>query len=257
MGNNVVIFNNPEGMYNVMLSHMKTTFYMPPVVHNLDVTYSETLGDLFNSLPFANLRIVEQATFSPKAIASIRDKGDLKTATLMDGSVLTESLLLQREILPTGDSNFVVVSQTKVVGKSGRVHVVYTPVYEEGTNKVQTFMGVMELVFRLVRLLKERRLRYVEREVSRQVRRAEGLAPEHKGYIIIRPDQPVAPNSIVLSKRDILRRVSKLHAVRATYRNEHLRQYKDGKIVVVSGAKVREHVRGSGTHLQPKDYIIK
>jgi len=139
------------------------------------------------------------------------------------------------------DDKFAWASRDQYWKKDGTTWVVYTP--EQWAWDPRT-IAVPKTYFALMEALANRQNRFVEQPPpSRQVRRHLGLQSEYREYIVVRKRE--APKE-ALTLGQIIRRHPILHAVRG-----HLRHYKGGLVV-----KVRPHCRGTGTHLQVKDYVL-
>jgi hypothetical protein len=87
---------------------------------------------------------------------------------------------------------------------------------------------------------------FIENPTSRQVRRALGVGPEYREYIIVNNRREAAGRPY-LTRGELFRRHPYLHAVRG-----HLRHYKSGRV-----AYVHPHLRGTGDAVQIKDYIVR
>jgi hypothetical protein len=139
-----------------------------------------------------------------------------------------------------------------VVGRSAQNAVYYAAKYVlrqiDGDYRETSFdeskkIGTSGVIWRLLSLIDDRQSRYVEQRVSRPVRRAMGVNPNYREYIIVKK-RSAKPGALRLS--EIVRRHPQLHAVRG-----HLRHLKNGAV-----ALVRPHARGKGKALQVKDYVI-
>lgn len=105
----------------------------------------------------------------------------------------------------------------------------------------------------LITFLDDRRNRYIEQPVSRQVRRAEGVSPDYKEFIVIRkPPASLAKGMLRLG--EVFRRSPKLHAVRG-----HLRHYRADRYTNARGKVqfIEPFARGAGDMLQVKDYAAE
>jgi hypothetical protein len=101
-------------------------------------------------------------------------------------------------------------------------------------------------VLRLLDALENRANRYIEQPVSRPQRRALGVAPDYREYIIVPPERTPRYETAI-KRADMQKRLVALHAVRG-----HLRRLSSGRVV-----PVRPHTRGNlGTGVQVKDYRI-
>jgi len=130
--------------------------------------------------------------------------------------------------------------------------VVYQP--DAAVMNTQTFHNIPELFFRFYNLLYSRKFRFVDEPLSRQVRRANKLPAAYREFIVIGREDVRYAKGIPASA--MVRRMRTLHFVRGHDRVEHLRQYKDGKIIVVSSSWIPPHARGEGKLTQAKDYKL-
>jgi len=105
----------------------------------------------------------------------------------------------------------------------------------------------LEIEELLQRLRDSRHHRYLEKVLSRQVRRANDFSADYKEFIVIATPckSDVPPGALRLS--EMIRRIPQLHAVRS-----HLRKLPSGNMTTV-----RSHTRGRGEAAQFKDYIMR
>ena len=107
-----------------------------------------------------------------------------------------------------------------------------------------SYMGLMES-------LSNNSARYIERPVTRQVRRASGFAEGYREYIVIRqPSKEQRTTALRLAA--IMRRHPRLHAVRG-----HLRHYRKTGLVVPVAAHARGGNKDTFELLQAKNYITE
>jgi hypothetical protein len=213
-----------QKLYEVGLSQVVTAFQMPRHVTDMAgqrYTLSPDLADLAARMPFANFIIRE-----PWSLINV----DGKKGQSLSG---VDSIFYIRR--PDG-----IGFCGKRVYANGRVQ--YFLPGEDGPDDDPILMLV-----RLYRALYERKHRFVEQPVSRQVRRAMGQerGATYREYIVV-PKDDVRYAS---GERPgaILKRLRALHAVRG-----HVRHLKSGRV-----AFVKPHIRGKlGTALQPKTYLV-
>jgi hypothetical protein len=106
--------------------------------------------------------------------------------------------------------------------------------------------GIPASYIDLIGALSNNSARYIEKPVSRQVRRASGFADGYREYIVIdKPTKEQRATAMRLSA--VMRRHPRLHAVRG-----HLRHYKTGLTTFV-----KPHARGKGDMLQVKTYVTQ
>lgn len=108
-----------------------------------------------------------------------------------------------------------------------------------------TYIHLPRPYIALMEALNDRQHRFIEGErLTRQARRALGVSPEYREYIVVRKCDKV-PGAHTIG--ELFRRHPMLHAVRA-----HLRHYKSGLVT-----QVRAHARGRGEMFQVKDYRVQ
>jgi hypothetical protein len=209
-----------EKVYRHLMPRVITAFHIPLTpIDKVRVTEKEW-ADLLRTLPFPCIKIVTPTqrvdpgeSLSKDMIIEIERSGNAVTVTWSNKvRVITDDFISDMYSIP-GD------------------HPRAQPV---------------DIVCRLLTLLRDSRNRYIEKPVSRQVKRAQGIkAPDYHEYIII-DRRDIKPEDDARPWKDISRRMPYLHAVRA-----HLRRLECGRLV-----QVRAHTRGKGTLFQVKDYAV-
>ncbi len=245
------------------------TFTLPDLLgpfaelYREDIKVNKLVADL-GALPFPCVEIIQRQYewvdrdgYPTTVEADAVHKGMMTARVVVsktdeDTFTATERYTLSSgRTVTTRDINSGKVKMRTVLSSSGKTRVVGNDEMKSA-NVVPS--SVIELLYRMERV---RSHRYVEQTLSRQVRRAEGFAPEYRSYIVIetpkRKDRPDGG----LTLGELMRRHPKLHAVRAHLVQEHLRTLRNGEIAVIAAHARRAHARGRGGALQVKDYIVK
>jgi hypothetical protein len=105
---------------------------------------------------------------------------------------------------------------------------------------------------------RSRELRFAEKKIVRQERRASGWSPEYREFVIMKRGEVTRQ---AWSESDHIRHLiptlRAMHGVRAHWRQEHLRRLRNGEVMVVPAGPVAAHVRGRrGSAVQVKDYRL-
>jgi hypothetical protein len=129
---------------------------------------------------------------------------------------------------------------------NGRRTVYPADVSDQGVSRDNRYAEAASIILRLYQALYGRKHRFIDKSVSRQVRRSEARPSGYREYIVIGEDSREYAKASRPS--EIVRRLRRFHFVR-----QHPRTYKKtGKTVWV-----KSHSRGSiGNAAQVKDYRI-
>lgn len=231
--------------YHDALKTAVTTFMLPE--HEVTGDPTPINMDELRHMPYHSIRIVEPFVFSPAVAQKILRRADIDlnvTKKPRHGLDSTVFYLAGDRVRYSG----------KITNDDGRA-IYYSdedgkdldsvgwdwPVHSQGKNT-----SALIILRRLLAALNDRSTRYQEQvPLNRQQRRAEGVAKEHRSYLVVRPrDEGYATAT---KSTEILKRLKALHTVRG-----HMRHLSSGHIV-----PVRAHTRGSiGTAVQAKDYVI-
>ena len=213
-----------------------TTFELPKAEQHLERIGIDTKR-IIQRLPFSNFFIREPFTFH----------GDGAEAGFARGVVVdgVEELLVNR----IDDTAIALVGHLTWLNhpRGGRVSrfIIWTGDADEDGSSIT-------VLNRLVNTLYERKHRFVDEPISRQVRKSEGRPAQYRSYIVV-PRTDVRYVSAQRSS-DIMKRMKALHAVRG-----HARTYRAERFVNVRGTTqwIDPHMRGTGDALQIKDYRVK
>lgn len=227
-------------LFDTLRPHIVTTFYLEPytasleepeLIEHSDPAYAK-LTEWLYALPFPCMRIVRSLVGPYCEAQGWRQ---------LDTDVIITNL-----VKDNGKTTWAWAVKDTVIHLDGTRKSNYAPNeavhwHNQRTNNVPaSFIDLM-------RLLGSRVHRYVERPVSRQIRRAEGFASSYREYIVIRRKDAAEHTGEILTLGQIIRRHPILHAVRG-----HIRKYRSGLITTV-----RPHTRGVGELFQVKDYITE
>jgi hypothetical protein len=208
------------------------------------ITKSE-IFDLIKGMPFPQLRIVRTEDAS-----KITKRERL---TRVGGHVLSEVIAhVRQKDLHEGELAWVSKDTLVVEGKRSTIYsdiISERVLFREGLEEV---VGTIpSSLVDLLLLLQNRKVRYVETPVTRQVRRASGFNNSYREYIVVNVGDVKASEPNALRLRDIAKLHPALHAVRG-----HLRTYRADRYVNMQGKtqQIAPHVRGTGDVLQVKDY---
>ena len=184
-----------------------------------DSSKLSAISDLLQQLPFPSIRITEASNtlFGPARVEAIlrhHENGLLG--------------VFYKRVLPNGR-----VEYDKMASKAAMDEMGIKP----GTNVMWSLVYDFAMM-----LAHPKQVRYIEKSVTRQQRRALGVVPGYREYVIIRREDYRYPEGMTLSQ--MYRRSPMLHAVRG-----HLRRLQNGRLI-----PVRAHARGKGQLFQVKDY---
>ena len=225
-------------VFDEMLPRAMTAFYLPlPAKHGEyihpvpfgTVEFARTLDALL-AIPFPCIRIVREGEIPPGA------PGWHGISRARSDCVCE---------LVAGDF-FAWGSKEVVKWPDGKIFTRYSPEdWADWRERPAADMHLPVQYIRLMEALGDRKHRFIERDrLTRQQRRAIGVTPEYREYIVInKRDAPAGAHTL----SEIVRRHPILHAVRA-----HLRHYKSGLVT-----PVRAHARGHGQLFQVKDYKVQ
>ncbi len=197
-----------------------TTFVMPE--HKITghaIPFS--LGELTDRLPFANFAIRE--------VFELDESG--KNARGVEELIVHQS----------GPGRLEYVSQLRYFNRG----VKYMPSSRAEAEATDT----LELLIRLYIVLTDRKHRFVESRVSRQVRKMDSRSANYREFVVI--ERGDARYASALTNRDIIKRLRDAHPVRG-----HIRTLRAARFTK-SHAFVRPHIRGVGDALQPRDYQVR
>jgi hypothetical protein len=207
-----------------------TTFILPPHAVTGEPT-EMALSELMAEMPFHNIEICEEWTMT----AEVSRRIDVALGRK------------PRALIPEGERNGISGFDSVVFIRDSEnsLRAVGQSVVRGRISPIERPDDVGFLLQRLVRYLRDRRVRYVEEPLTRQQRRARGVSSEYRRYaLVLRDDVRYAT---ALSRREVVRRLRALHMVRG-----HLRHLSDGRVV-----PVRPHMRGSlGDATQAKTYVV-
>ena len=209
---------NGERIFTEFMHGVVASFHLPDVDSPMNVMLEGEIRTDVMMLPFPSIRICVRFA-------------------LANGAFGEEETIINAEI-NNGETTYRWIDRTRDA-ITGRVEY-------HGSHAKRLDVGtvIMPTTFlRLINVLLDRKNGYVERGASRQVRRAMGLSPYYREYIVVSRRENPGCQTI----GQVIRRHPRLHAVRG-----HLRQIRSGRLV-----SVKAHVRGHGEVFQVKDYVVK
>lgn len=219
-----------ERVYRSISSRVVTAFHVPsmPADDKL-VDYSEEWDNLLSRMPFQCIRIV-YPTGMP----------DHRGVTVQIDVVVESMPDISSEDDVLASSSFRL--HVSGPGPNGQVRSFDTFEFLNDTRKT---VWTRQMA-RLLELLRDSRNRYIDKPLSRQVKRAMGIkVPNYHEYIIV-DRRDIKPDDDAKRWSEIARRHPYLHAVRS-----HMRMLECGRLI-----QVRAHTRGKGILFQVKDYKV-
>lgn len=249
-------------LYNELTPLTIATFVLPPLIFGsgglddedalpLDVVADSqdriSMREALATMPFPAIRIRRRLVSKDNLP---RDTG-FGIGGEEPSYAMTGTLAIDTDVIIVSESDHVAdeyrwlwAAKDIVYSADGGMRTIYTPNKYTG---LKVYIDSCPASFvDLLRFLEDRRNRYIENPVTRQVRRAEGLSPDYKEYIVMR--KPSAKEAkTMLRLGEVFRRSPKLHVVRG-----HLRHLRSGRVAVIP-----PHARGVGTMLQVKDYVAE
>ena len=219
--------------FHELLPLVKTTFTLPTAItdsEDIMTSGNETgLVDLY--LPFDCFEIREP----------FKVEGSVKDPRTLEGV----SSVVIHEIKDNDGRSMIEIAYELAFSKPGIKYTYYPDPSNFVKNREETNHGVL-ILMQLLLLLDKKGTRYIQEQVSRQVRRHGGRHSDWKSFIVI---PKTSYDKSLYERGESLSRIGiRLHSVRG-----HLRHLSDGRLIFV-----RPHTRGSiGGAVQVKDYTFK